>query len=126
MNYGSMEFSRQMLHALNLSDAQKEQVREAFATYRTTVQPLREDMRTTRQQCVDLLLPPNPLDAAALQTLQQHLALLQTDLLQARVTLAQAIRSHLTMEQLVQATQITGQMRDLKAHMRQLFTPSQP
>src|SRR6266568_4990318 len=69
-HHGGTAFSRQLLHVLQLSDDQKAQVREAFAAYRETVQPLREDMRTTRQRFVDLLLTPTPLDPAALQTLQ--------------------------------------------------------
>ena len=121
---GAMEFSRQLLHALQLTDAQKAQVHEAFVTYRTTVQPLREELRTTRQQLVDLLLSPTALDATALQAVQQHLATLQGDLLQAHVAFAQAIRSSLTPAQLTQATQITEQLRALQATRRQLLTPS--
>lgn len=83
-----LTFGRPLLHALNLSDSQKEQVRTAFTTYRDTARPLWKDMRTTRQQLQDVLLNPQGLDNAALQTAQQHLASVQADLLHARITLA--------------------------------------
>src|SRR4030095_3299172 len=45
MHGDGLTFGRQLLHALNLADDQKAQVREAFGTYRATVQPLWKDMR---------------------------------------------------------------------------------
>ena len=122
--YGDgLTLSRQLLHALNLDDGQKEQARAAFTTYRDTVQPLWKDMRTTRQQLQDVLLNPNGLDTTALQTAQQHLASLQADLLQARITLAQTLRSVLTPAQLTQAAHITQQLRALGEERHQLLTP---
>jgi Spy/CpxP family protein refolding chaperone len=100
MHDGDMAFGRQLFHALNLTDDQKAQVREAFGTYRAAVQPLWKEMQTTRQQLQDVLLNPNGLDNAALQTAQQHLTGLQADLLQARITLAQTLRGVLTPTQL--------------------------
>jgi len=116
-------FSRQLLHALSLTDDQQAQVREAFGTYRTTVQPLWQEMRTTRQHLQDVLLNPTGLDSAALQTAQQHLAGLQADLLQARLTLAQTLRGVLTPAQLTQAAHITQQLRALGEERHQLLTP---
>jgi len=110
-------------HALNLADDQKTQVQDAFRTYRTTVQPLWKEMRTTRQQLHDVLLNPQGLDNAALQTAQQHLASVQADLLQARITLAQTLRGVLTPVQLTQATHITQQLRELREERHQLLTP---
>lgn len=120
---GDLAFGRQLLHALHLTDVQKGQAREAFATYHTTVQPLREEMRTTRQQLQDVLLNPNGLDTPTLQSVQQHLASLQADLLHAHVTLAQTLRGVLTPAQLTQATHITQQLRALRAERDQLLTP---
>jgi hypothetical protein len=91
--------------------------------YHTTVQPLREEMRTTRQQLQDVLLNPNGLDTTTLQSVQQHLASLQADLLQVHVTLAQTLRGVLTPAQLTQATQLTQQLRALRVERDQLLTP---
>jgi len=123
MHGDSGTFSRQLLHALSLTDDQQAQVREAFGTYRATVQPLWQDMQTTRQQLQDVLLNPTGLDSAALQTAQQHLASLQADLLQARITLAQTLRGVLTPAQLTQAAHITQQLRALGEERHQLLTP---
>jgi Spy/CpxP family protein refolding chaperone len=123
MHGDSGTFSRQLLHALSLTDDQKTQVQDAFRTYRTTVQPLWQEMRTTRQHLQDTLLNANGLDTAALQTDQQHLAALQADLLQARLTLAQTVHNVLTPAQLTQATHIVQQLRELRAERHQLLTP---
>ena len=84
MHGDSGTLSRQLLHALSLTDDQQAQVREAFGTYRTTVQPLWQEMRATRQHLQDVLVNPTGLDSAALQTAQQHLAGLQADVLLVR------------------------------------------
>ena len=123
MHGDGLTFGRQLLHALNLTDDQRAQVQEAFRTYRTTVQPLWKEMRATRQHLQDALLNPNGLETAALQTAQQHLAGLQADLLQARLTLAQTVHGVLTPAQLTQATHIVQQLRELRAERQQLLTP---
>src|SRR4030095_9789444 len=63
MHGDSGTFSRQLLHALSLTDDQQAQVREAFGIYRTTVQPLGKEMRTPRQLLQDVLLNPTGLDS---------------------------------------------------------------
>jgi hypothetical protein len=123
MHGEDMAFGWRLLRALSLSDAQKAQVREAFATYRMTVQSQRDDMHMTRQHLVDALLNPDTLDTDAIHTAQQHLAELHANLLQARITLAEAIRSALTQPQLTQATQIIQQLRALRGEVHQLLTP---
>ena len=67
MHGEGLTLSRQLLHALNLTEDQRAHVQEAFHTYRTTAQPLWKDMRTTQQHLQDILLNPNGLDTAALQ-----------------------------------------------------------
>jgi Spy/CpxP family protein refolding chaperone len=114
---------RHLLRALNLTETQKTQVHDAFAAYRSTVQPLRGQVRTTRQQLADLLLSPRALDSTALQHTTQELASLHDQLLQARVNLAQAVRAVLTPDQLTQATQLKDQLRSLRATRRQLLAP---
>jgi Spy/CpxP family protein refolding chaperone len=123
MHGGDLTLSRQLLHTLNLTDDQQAQVREAFVTYRTTAQPLWQERRTTRQHLQETLLQPHGLDTAAVHTAQQHLAALQADLLHARITLAEAIRTVLTPAQLTRATQITEQLRTLRAEISDLVTP---
>jgi len=63
------------------------------------------------------------MDNTTLQTAQQHLAELQTELLQARITLAQTLHGVLTPAQISQATQMTQHLRTLNAERHQLLTP---
>src|SRR5438128_569071 len=95
-----------LLRALNLTDTQKTQVHDLFTAHRSTVQDLRDKMRVTQQQLVDLLLSPTPNDPTALT---QQLAGQRDQLLQDHVALAQQILSVLTPDQLTQAGQIKDQ-----------------
>jgi Spy/CpxP family protein refolding chaperone len=112
-----------LLRALNLTESQHAQVHDAFATYRTTVQPLWPQLRMARQQLTDALVSPNPLDTSGLNTATQQLGSLHNQLLQARVTLAEAIRDILTPEQLTQAAQLKDQLRSLQTTRHQLLAP---
>ena len=123
MHGDGLTLSRQLLHALNLTEDQRAHVQEAFHTYRTTAQPLWQDMRTTQQHLQDILLNPNGLDTAALQTAQQQLTAQQADLLQARLTLAQTVHGVLTPAQLTQAMHIVQQLRENRTERHQLLTP---
>ena len=109
-----------LLHTLDLTTDQKTQVHEAFATYRATMKPLREQIRTAQQQLTDLLVSPTPLDPSTLQSAEQQLASLQEQSLQARLTLAQAIRGVLRSDQLAQAAGLKDQLRTLQTTRRQL------
>lgn len=117
-----LTLSRQLLHALNLTEDQRAHVQEAYRTYRTTAQPLWKEMRTTQQQLQDILLNPNGLDTAARQTAQQQLTAQQADLLQARLTLEQTVHGVLTPAQLTQATHIVQQLRENRTERHQLLT----
>ena len=112
-----------LLRALNLTDDQKMRVHDAFTAYRNTVKPLWEQVRATRQQLTDILVTPDPLDPGTLQTTAQQLASLHDQLLQARLTLAEAIRGVLTPEQLMQAKQLKDQLRALRTNMHELLKP---
>jgi len=112
-----------LLRALNLTDTQKTQVHDLFAAHRSTVQPLWEQMRATRQQLADLLLSPNPIDPNTLHATAQQLAGQRDQLLQEHLTLAQEIRNVLTPAQLTQATQLKEQLRALQATRHQLLFP---
>ena len=112
-----------LLGPLNLTDDQKAQVHDAFATYRATMKPLWGQVRTARQQLTDVLVSPNPLDPSTLQASEQQLASLQEQRLHARLTLAQAIRGILTPDQLTQAAHLKDQLRALQTMRHQLLAP---
>ena len=112
-----------LLRALNLTETQHAQVHDAWTTYRATVRLLWEQMRTARQQLTDVLVRPTALDTSALDTAEQQLTSVQGQLLQARLTLAQAIRAVLTPEQLAQAAQLKDQLRTLQTTRHQLLAP---
>ena len=114
-----------LLKTLSLTDEQKAQVQDAFTTYRATMKPLREQIRTAQQQLTDILVSTTTLDTSMLQSTEQQLASLQEQSLQARLTLAQAIRATLKPDQLVQAAGLKDQLRTLQTTRRQLLAPPQ-
>ena len=112
-----------LLKTLSLTDEQKAQVQDAFTTYRTTMKPLREQIRTAQQQLTDILVSTTALDTSMLQSTEQQLASLQEQSLQTRLTLAQAIRATLKPDQLAQAAGLKDQLRTLQTTRRELLTP---
>ena len=112
-----------LLRALNLTDDQKTQIHDLFVANRPTVQALRSQMRTTRQQLVDQLMISPSSDTSGFT---QQLASLHGQLLQNHVALAQQILNILTPDQLAQAGQIKDQLRSLRATEHQLLSPPQP
>src|SRR5438445_9823432 len=101
-----------LLRALNLTDTQKTQVHDLFAAHRSdpNVQALRDQIRATQQQLVDLLLSSPSSDPTALT---QQLASQRDLLLQDNVGLAQKLFSALPPEQATQAAPLTGQLPHL-------------
>jgi Spy/CpxP family protein refolding chaperone len=112
-----------LLRALDLTDDQQTQVRDVFVTYRATMKPLWEQLRTARQQLTDILVSLPPLYTSTLQTAEQELTSLQEQTLHAHLTPAQAIRVVLTPDQLTQATQLQDRLHTLQTTRHQLLAP---
>ncbi len=112
-----------MLRNLNLSDAQKGQIRQIVANYRPQFQTLRQQLMNAQKQLGDKLYDPTS-TAEQLTPLADQVNQLRGQLEQLRVRMALDIRSVLSADQVTKAAQTRQQLSQLRAQMRALLAPT--
>jgi len=110
-----------LLHALDLSPDQKQQVKAIWQAHRTTLAPLVANERTAREALADKLAAPGPVTTDDLTPLIQHEAQARTALMQARLSTVVEVRNVLTPAQIQKAATIRAGMKQLHTQMRQLL-----
>ena len=110
-----------MLRKLNLSDDQKTKVREIMEDYHATVQPLFQQLKTTREGTTDKFYAPGDLTLDDLTAQTQQASPLQEQIKNAGLNAALKVRALLTPDQLAQIAQIMTQMRAMRAQMHSFF-----
>jgi len=113
-----------MLHALDLSADQKQQVQDIVTAHRTTLAPLVANERAAKQALGDKLfgtgtVSSQDVDALVTQESQARLALMRE-----RLATALEVRNVLTPAQIQKAATIRTGMKELHAQMRQLLGKS--
>jgi Spy/CpxP family protein refolding chaperone len=96
---GGMEF----LHGLNLSDAQKAQLKEIHEATWKTMKPIMQQMRSIHEQMVNQMLAAGTVTADQLTPLVQQEEALRTQMDSAHLNEALQLRGILTSDQLAQA-----------------------
>jgi Spy/CpxP family protein refolding chaperone len=110
-----------VLHALDLSADQKQQVQDIVAAHRTTLTPLVANERAAKQALGDKLLgtgtvSSQDVDGLVAQESQARLALMRE-----RLATALEVRNVLTPAQIQKAATIRSGMKELHAQMLQLL-----
>jgi Spy/CpxP family protein refolding chaperone len=100
-----------MLRGLDLTDAQKAQVKEIMEASKAKVQPLRESMKANRQK-LQAATENGKFDEAAVQALANENASLSAQLLVERSRVKSQIFNILTPEQREKAAQLKSQMKE--------------
>jgi Spy/CpxP family protein refolding chaperone len=98
------------LHQLNLTDAQKQQIKEILRTNRDALRAARASVWEARKQ-VELALQANPNDEAALRSKAAQLSTATTEMLIKRAQIRAQVVTMLTPEQLQQWNQLQDQRR---------------
>ena len=109
-----------VLRSVGLSDQQKQQIHQIYASHRTEMRTLYQQLGSARRQLSEKLYsstPPTAADVAAINQLSNQLA-------QTRLQIALEVRNVLTPDQLAKAAQTTQQMHQLRDQMRSLMKPS--
>ena len=110
-----------LLYKVDLTEAQKAQIKEILVAHRPTLHALRRQLQTIREQTSDRLLGPEAVQEADLQPLAQAANQRREQLAQEWRTIMLEVRAILTPEQLAQAAQLKDQLRALHHEMQSLM-----
>ena len=112
------------LAAVQLSDAQKQQIQAIHSAARMQNAPIMAQMQTLQQQMAQTLFSSGNVTEAQLLPLVQQQESLRQQLDVSRMQAAIAIRNLLTSAQLAQATAAQGQLAVLHRQERAITAPS--
>jgi len=110
-----------LLHALNLTAEQKQQVRAIFQAHSPTFKQLAANERTAREAIADAMFGTNPVTQPALDALVQQEAQARTALMSERLAAALQVRGVLTPDQIQTASTIHAGMKQLRTQMHALL-----
>ena len=119
--HGGFAGGPQLLHALNLTADQKQQVQAIFQAHRPTFKQLAANERTAREAIADAMLGTNAVTQPALDALVQQEAQARTALMSERLAAAIQVRGVLTPDQIQKASTIHTGMKQLRAQMQALL-----
>jgi protein CpxP len=118
-------FGDMMLGRLDLTDAQREQIRTIVETRRAATDPLMERERTARAALQDAI-ETQPVDAGTIRARSAELAAVEADLAVARAELHAEIVGVLTPEQQTELAQIREERDQRMADRRERFRQQAP
>jgi len=120
-SYGRADGFGPMFSALQLSEAQKQQIHQIMQTARAQNQPQMTQMRSLQQQMRSTLFSTGDVTAATLAPIEQQIESLRQQLDANRLQTALQIRSVLTTTQLARAASLQSQLSSLHQQERTLL-----
>jgi Spy/CpxP family protein refolding chaperone len=114
-----------ILHGLDLTADQKQQVQDIVAKHRPALGPLMASERAAKSALADSLFATTPATPQQVDTLVKQEADARTALERERLALALEVRNVLTPAQIQNGATIRAKMKDLHTQMRQLFGKQQ-
>jgi len=112
-----------MLKGLNLTEAQRTQVKAIMKSHHQAIEPLREQLHNEHQQFATRLLTPGQVTVSDLTPIQQQTAQTEQQMRQEMLKAVVEVRAILTPEQLAKAGKIHQKMEQMHAEMRSLMEP---
>jgi Spy/CpxP family protein refolding chaperone len=119
--HGGFAGGPRLLHALNLSADQKQQVQTIFQAHRATFKQLAANERTAREAIADAMFGTSAVTQQALDPLVQQEAQARTALMNERLAVAIQVRGILTPDQIQKASTIHAGMKQLRTQMHALL-----
>ena len=119
--HGALLGGGRMLHALDLSADQKQEVRDILTAHRPTLARLRANEKAATQALAAKLLGTGAVTQQDLDALVQQESQARTALIRERLGAALEVRNVLTPQQIQKAATIRAGMQGLHAQMRQLL-----
>jgi Spy/CpxP family protein refolding chaperone len=120
-DHGGFLGGPRLLHALNLTAEQKQQIQAIFQAHRPTFKQLAANERTAREAIADAMFGTNPVTQPALDALVQQEAQARTALMSERLAAALQVRGILTPDQIQKASTIHTGMKQLRTQMHALL-----
>ena len=118
--HGGFAGGPRLLHALNLSADQKQQVQAVLQAHRATLKQLAANERTARGAIADAMFGTNTVTQQALDPMVQQEAQARTALMNERLAVALQVRGILTPDQIQKASTIHTGMKQLRTQMHAL------
>lgn len=114
-----------LLKSANLTDAQREQVREILKSEHAQMKAVHQQFESVHEQLAEKLLSPGKVTAAELAPLEQKAYRYQQQLDQGMVDTAIAIRNILTSDQLNHLAQVHKQLQSLHSQIQSIMGSDQ-
>ena len=118
---GGFGDAARVLHALDLSADQKQQIRDIVSQHRATMAPLLRTQRQAEQAIADRLFSTSTVSQGDLDGLAQQAMQAKTAVAQERLAIALAVRNVLTPAQMTKAASIHDGLKQLHTQARQLL-----
>jgi Spy/CpxP family protein refolding chaperone len=119
--HGGFAGGPRLLHALNLSAEQKQQVQAILQAHRPTFKQLAANERTAREAIADAMFGTTAATQPALDALVQQEGQARTALMNERLAVALQVRGILTPDQIQKASTIHTGMKQLRTQMHALL-----
>ena len=115
-----------LLRGLDLTDAQRGQIKTIMSDNRGKLHPLFQQLRTAHEEVANKLLTPGNVSRDDLAPQLQQMERLRGQLMEEGLTVMLEVRKVLTPEQLAKAAQLKERMHALHQEMRDLFNEKVP
>ena len=114
-----------LLKSANLTDAQREQVREILKSEHAQMKSVHQQFESVHEQLAEKLLSPGKVTAAELAPLEQKAYRYQQEIDQGMMDTAIAIRNVLTSDQLSHLAQVHKQLQSLHSQIQSIMGSDQ-
>jgi Spy/CpxP family protein refolding chaperone len=118
---GSGMFFPGMLRNLDLTQQQRQQVRDILSAHRDKFRSLATQLRATHKAIADKLYAPGTVNQSDLDAQIQQAAQIRTQLMQEGMAVALQVRGVLTPDQIAKAAAMRTKMESLRAQMHELM-----
>lgn len=123
--HGSGSSFMMLLKSANLTDAQRQQVRQILQSEHAQMKSVHQQFEAIHEQLADKLLSPGKVTAAEIAPLEQKAYRYQQQMDQGMVDTALAIRNVLTTDQLNHLAQVHKQLQSLHSQIQSIMGSDQ-
>ena len=125
MRGGLSVLNHRLLRAVDITDEQKDQIREIKRAHRETYRTYRSDLRGIRQEMNAVLFNSGAVEEADLSPQIERIVEIRRKLTEEMIRVALKVRAVLTPEQLAKLAELSERLQALRTEARSLLQGSQ-